>query len=165
MVVELPDNWTELSDNARVWIWSSSRKLSSEDQNLLENRLGEFVSRWTSHQVSLKARACVILDHFVIIALDESASTSASGCSIDALTHAIVEVGRNIDVDLQDRLTFFFYKEGDIMPIHMNEVKSAVETQSINTDTLAADTLVKSKKDLMHAFLKPASSSWHARFL
>ena len=159
MTFSLPSNWDELDDDARVWLWSSPRILSTEQQEIISSRLGSFVTQWTSHHVALKARACTMLDHFVIVGLDESASTSASGCSIDSLTHAIQAMSKDLDLDLQDRTTFFFLIDGKVEPMPMTQI------DGVTPDTHVVDTLVKSKKDLQENWIKPVKESWHARFL
>lgn len=159
MELSFPSDWDVLDGDARVWLWSSPRKLSSEQQEIISSRLGSFVTQWTSHHVALKARACTMLDHFVIVGLDESASTSASGCSIDSLTHAIQAISKDLDLDLQDRTTFFFLVDGKVQPMPMNEI------EGVTLETPVVDTLVKSKKDLQENWIKPVRESWHARFL
>ena len=165
MQVLLSDTWGQLSEEARIWIWASPRPLESEEQAYILERLGGFVSKWTSHQVALTAGVNICYDHFVIVALDEKVSTGASGCSIDALTHEVQAISDHVGVNLQDRQTFFFLKDNEISPIHMNEVATAHSGGDISPSSLVIDTLVKTKKDLSGPWIKPASESWHARFL
>ena len=79
----------EMSTDARLWIFQSERQLSPQEESAIEEHLGKFLSQWTSHNRALLARGAVAYGHFVIVALDESKSSAASGCSIDAMTHQI----------------------------------------------------------------------------
>ena len=164
MTVDLPANWSNLADDARIWIWASPQILSDSGVDKVDQHLGEFVRRWTSHQVALTAKSKVFFRHFVVVALDQSASTGASGCSIDALTHEVQGVAQALNLDLLDRQTFYFHKDDAIDLINMAAIKDAVSAGRISEDSLVFDTLIKTKKDLEHNWIKPAKESWHARF-
>jgi len=164
MAVDLPKEWSELAEDARIWMWASPKMLSDSEVDKVDQHLGEFVKKWTSHQVALKAKAKVFFKHFVVVALDQSASTGASGCSIDALTHEVQGVGRALHLDLLDRQTFYFPRENSIVLIKMSAIKDAVSADRISKDSLVFDTLVKTKRELAQSWIKPAKDSWHARF-
>ncbi len=164
MTVELPTSWTDMADDARIWMWASPKKLSDTEVEKIDGHLGKFVRRWTSHQVALKAQSKVFFGHFVVVALDQSASTGASGCSIDSLTHEVQGVAQALSIDLLDRQTFYFHKEDEIDLVKMTAIQAAVSEGRISADSLVFDTLIKTKKDLEHNWIKPANESWHARF-
>ena len=165
MKVQLPLSWSEIADDARIWLWASPEKLTDETIQKIDDLMGDFVTRWTSHQVALKAVSKVLHGHFVVVALDQSASTGASGCSIDSLTHQVQGIAKALGVDLFDRSTFFFHKEGQIDLIKMTDIQTARSNGRISNETMVYDTLIKSKYDLEHNWIKPAKDSWHARFL
>jgi len=164
MTIDLPVEWNEMSDDARVWIWASPTQLSNQEVEKISSHLSAFVSQWTSHQVALKAQAHVFYQHFVVVALDQSASTGASGCSIDSLTHEVQSLSQSLNLDLQDRQTFFFYQNDQVNTVKMSGMQEALSSKKIEQESLVFDTLVKTKLDLKQNWLKPANQSWHARF-
>ena len=100
MHLNLPEEWAMLADDSRIWIWSSPGKLSESEVEQIETHLGQFVKSWTSHQVALRAVSKVLFNHFVVVVLDQSVSTGASGCSIDALTHEVQGLSQHLGLDL-----------------------------------------------------------------
>lgn len=154
-----------LSDDSRIWIFQADKKLNSTESEATQNALRSFLPSWTSHNRALMARGTVAFDQFIVIALDQSQSSAASGCSIDSMTHHIESIGRHLNVNLQDRMTFHFLKDGETTAIHMHDVKDAYQKNTIDGDSLVFDNLVKSLGDLKSKWLVPLNKSWHKRFI
>ena len=162
----ISEKFAGLSDDARLWIFQSERKLEPHEINMISNHLSQFVENWTSHNRELLAQSAVVLDHFVLIALDESRSSSASGCSIDNMTHQIQSLGAHLGLNLMDRTTFYFLKEGEVIEgIVMNDVAEAYRAGKINDSSRVFNSLIKSKSDLDDGWLIPLGESWHKRFV
>ena len=155
----------EMSTDARLWIFQSERQLSPQEESAIEEHLGKFLSQWTSHNRALLARGAVAYGHFVIVALDESKSSAASGCSIDAMTHQIQGMSKALGLNLMDRTTFYFLKQGKLKGIHMNQLSEAFSNEVVSYETPVFNNLVKQKSDLQEQWLVPLEQSWHKRFV
>ncbi len=155
-----------LSDTSRLWIFQSDRKLTSSEVEGIQADLNLFMPQWTSHNRSLKAEAKVLYDHFVVVALDEQVSNSASGCSIDSMTHQIQAICQaNKNLNLLDRTTFYFLMKDGIKGIPMQEVSQAVQDGVVNSDSIVFNNLIKTKAELSTAWKVPIKDSWQKRFL
>lgn len=164
-ISNVPDLLQEMSDNARLWIFQAEKPLNITEVELVQNHLDTFLVGWTSHNRALKASGIVVFDRFVIIALDESQSSQASGCSIDAMTHQIQAISASMSVNLLDRSTFYFLIENEIVGYPMNEVSSVYQDGLINARSLVFNNLIKNKGELTDKWIVPLEKSWHKRFV
>lgn len=156
---------SELGEDSRLWIFQADRALTEVEQSNVQHWIDEFTPKWTSHNRSLKAKGVVAFDRFVIIALDESVSNAASGCSIDSMTHHMQAIANQLSINLMDRVTFCFKLDDQVKGIHMNDVTQALKQGDISEDSLVFNNLIKTKKELASAWLVPISQSWQKRFL
>jgi hypothetical protein len=164
-LLELPKELEALSDSSRVWIYQAERRLTKDESFWADMTIKQFAKNWTSHNRDLKGFGGVIKNVFLVIVLDQEASSQASGCSIDALVHTIEDMGRELQVDFMDRMLFYFQVEDQIEGIHMQQLADAYAEGRINDDTLVYDNLVSSKSKLLQDWLKPLKDSWHIRFV
>lgn len=164
-IIELPKELELLSDSSRVWIYQSNRPLTKDESFWADMAIKQFAKNWTSHNRDLKAFGGMVHNVFLIIVLDQEASSQASGCSIDALVHTIENMGRELQVDFMDRMLFYFQIGDKIEAIHMQQLSDAHAAGQITADTPVFDNLVNSKAGLMQQWLKPLRDSWHFRFV
>jgi hypothetical protein len=153
-----------LPDTTRVWIYQSNRPFADDQVDQVKEEIRAFVESWTSHNRNLKAFGDLLHQRFVILMVDES-SADASGCSIDKSVYFLKNLQAKYGVDLFDRM-FFSFKDGEeVMTLDRNSFAQAYREGRINDDTLVFDTLVKNKKELDQALLKPLKDSWHKRMV
>lgn len=153
---------SELPDHARVWIYQSSRVFTAHEVQQLNPILAEFAENWAAHGSAMVAAAEIILDRFIIFAIDERAQ-AASGCSIDTSINLLKDIEKAYGVNLYDRMATAF-----ITPQHsieMQPVQSLSQNTEVTADTLVFDNLVNTVADLKTHWLKPISESWHKRFV
>ena len=152
-----------LDDSSKVWIYQSNRKLTSEESQYTRETLTSFAARWTAHNMQLKAKAVLLEDQFIILAVDETLA-GASGCSIDASVHFLKSLQDHLGVDLFDRMRFAYLDQGTIRTADRISFAQLYATGVISDETEVIDTLVKSKGDLAN-LIKPLKESWHARMV
>jgi hypothetical protein len=154
----------QLADHSRVWIYQSNRPFSEREQIVLTSQLNAFVQVWAAHGRELLASGGVLLDQFIVLAVDEQ-QAGASGCSIDKSVIFMKELAAQYDVSLFDRLTFAFLKDEKVETASSSDFKRLYTEGSLSVDTLVFDNLVNNVSDLRTAWLKPLASSWHKRFV
>jgi hypothetical protein len=154
----------KLADHSRVWIYQSNRPFSEREQIVLTSQLNAFVQVWAAHGRDLLASSAVLLDQFIVLAVDEQ-KTGASGCSIDKSVNFMKELAAQYDVSLFDRLTFTFLNGGKVQTAVSSDFKRLYTEGSLSDDTLVFDNLVNNVSDLRTTWLKPLASSWHKRFV
>lgn len=139
--------------NSRIWIFSSDRFLTEEEQVSLSENLEHFLQKWATHGKELYGSFEILHNNFVVIGVDES-KIPASGCSIDTLTHFIKEQGRNINVDFFNRMKLLVSKNGELKRINFSELNDF-------TDWEIFDPTITNVKDFTSKWLIPVSEFIH----
>ena len=154
----------QLADHARVWIYQANRPFSEREQIVLTSQINGFVYEWAAHGRDLLASGGVLLNQFIVLAVDER-KTGASGCSIDKSVNFMKDLAAQYDVSLFDRLTFTYLKNEQVETATSSDFKRLFTEGVISKDTLVFDNLVNNVGDLRTTWLKPLASSWHKRFV
>lgn len=152
-----------ISDDARIWIYQSNRKLTSEEVQLIHRTGREFLDQWETHGQPLRASMKVLDSYFLVVAVD-GYQQLPSGCSIDASVAFIRELCSYLKVDFFDRTQVALWMDEKVMMVPITTLKQNLKDGSINEETLLVDTLVQKKSGLLN-WLVPLRNSWLARYL
>ncbi len=125
----------ELPTSARVWIYQASRLLTISEQSTAAAYLQKATEQWAAHGSPLKSSFKIVQNRFVIIAADESFNV-ASGCSIDASTYWLKELGEHLRVDFFDRSLVYQREDESLQDANPFGVKKLIETGEIRPSTL-----------------------------
>ena len=140
-----------LSPDSRVWVYKSSRRLTTEEQQFIQQELDTFISRWAAHGNQLFGKGAVREDWFVVLAVDE-AKGAASGCSIDTSVQFMKALGEELNVNFFDRMKVLI-KEGDHKSeIHFSELGN-------HPDAKVYHPMVRTLHALQNNWLVPVRSS------
>ncbi len=156
-------SFDSLSEDSRIWIFQSNQFLNSKHMDNITVELNQFLKQWVSHQVSLWAGFTIIHKLFVIIGLDHH--QTISGCSIDAMMHAIQGIEKRISIQLLNRTDVAIQINGKIQIIRWNEFQDLIHRKSITRSTLVFNNLVSTIKELKTNWKIPLENSWHKRYL
>jgi len=154
----------KMSDSARVWVYSSDRFFSQNENREISEHLKTFIEQWTAHNANLKATAVIRLNRHIIIAVDEGWE-KASGCSIDSSVNFIQKLGQKYGFDGMDRLHYTYIKEDEAKIVAHQNLSRAYESGEINNETVFVNPLVKSWEEYNNAFLSPLDSCFLFRFI
>ena len=153
----------QLPDNARVWIYPSSRKFTPNELLAIRQKTEAFLEQWTAHGTQLQAGLDMPYDRFIVLGLNESIQ-SASGCSIDASVHFIKQLETTYKVDLLDKLNVS-YKQGDYVAYKtLKDFKKMAKDKAVSKNTIVFNHLVQTKAEYLDHWEVSAIDSWHARF-
>jgi hypothetical protein len=153
----------QLPDTSRVWIYTTNKVLGPSDQQIIAERLEQFVRSWQSHQKDVVASFTIIKNRFVVLATDD-ANQDVSGCGIDKSVHAIAALENELQISLLDKSTIYFEKDGEIFPVPLPKIKDAIASLRIDTGTFFYNTLVFNKKELNSGFHCPVVEGWTSRY-
>ena len=145
------DLFRTLPEHSRVWIYLSNRIFNEEESTLISNEVDSFVSTWKAHQKSLNASGAIILNSFIIFAVDEQ-TEAVSGCSIDSSVNFVKSIGQRFGIDFFNRLNMLIIKNGEPTLISFHELKSFREEQIFNPN-------INSLKDLRENWIIPVKES------
>lgn len=152
----------KLPDYARVWVYQADKALNNAEQNHIQQVLEEQVNQWAAHSVPLVGSVQVLLNRFIIVAVDE-VQNQASGCSIDASTRWLKELGATMNLNFFDRSVA--YVDGDeIKTVEMLKIKSLVAEGIIQADTIIFNNLVPNIGEFKANWQVAASTSWMKRY-
>jgi hypothetical protein len=153
-----------LPDHSRVWIYQADRKLSAEEQTDLIKKGREFTSSWAAHGHELMAEMTILLDHFVVIILDENVE-AASGCSIDKSVKFILDRQKELGINFTNRLISAMYIDGAVRLFPYADVKTNLENGKISGETMVFDNTISTLKLLKTSWLKPLGATWLKKLL
>ncbi|MBK8504487.1 MAG: hypothetical protein IPL46_21145 [Saprospiraceae bacterium] len=103
-------------------------------------------------------------DRFIILMVDEQLN-AASGCSIDSSVSFIRAIEKKYQLNLFDRFTFSYEKDGEIYTVPKARFVELYKSGEINESTMVFDNLIRTKVDLETSWLKPLGKSWLRRFV
>ncbi len=155
-----------LPDDARLWCFGASRAPEAEHKQHLVDSMGHFVARWTAHREDLRAGFAWVHERFLLVGVDESRA-GASGCSIDALTGHLRNLGSELGLDLLDSAPVWFRDaDGGIRAVSRPEFTRLAHAGEVSTGTPVFDlTLARVGEARAGRLETAAGSAWHRTLL
>ncbi len=157
-------DFNDLPEISRVWIYQANRSFSLEELEEIKQKLDTFLTQWTAHGADLKAGYDIKYKRFITIGLDQGVN-AASGCSIDASVHFILELEQEYKVDLMDKMNVSF-KQGEFVAYKtLADFKKMAKNKAVSPNTIVFNNLVTNIAEYRTNWEVPAKESWHNRFL
>lgn len=154
----LPAGFT---DDARVWVYQSSRAFIEREAQEINEQLYQFYTQWQSHGAAVKGWAKLLFNQFIVVLADET-EVMVGGCSTDSSVRVIKSIERQYDVNFFDRmmLTFLIKNKAEMLPF--GQVQYAIDKGYIDSNTPVFNNVVTTKKELVEKWTVPLSGSWLA---
>jgi hypothetical protein len=149
----------DFSDNARVWIYQSSRPFIEKEENEINEQLHQFYAQWQSHGEPVKGWAKLLFKQFIVMIADET-EVQVGGCSTDSSVRVVKSIERQYSVNMFDRMTLTFLVNDKAQMLPFGQVQYAIDKGYINKDTLFFNNIAATKKELMEGWLIPLKDSW-----
>lgn len=153
----------QLDETARIWIYQSDRKLTEEEQQLIQNTGEAFITQWTAHGKGLKGSIRLFYDRFLVLAVDENFN-QASGCSIDASVYFIKELENQFSINFFDRTKIAFLHDGEIFIEDMLQLKEKIQNGHINGHHKTFNNHITTKAEMNHSWITSVEESWLKRY-
>lgn len=154
-------SFDSLPDDARVWVFGSSKPLSEKESAMLLERVDEFLADWKAHGDPLSASRMFSRQRFLTIAVDQN-SANASGCSIDGLFRSLKELEIGIGASLLDRSLVYYCDDSGIHSVHRDEFSALAASAAVTGSTSVFDPTVTTLGEWRARFESKAANSWHA---
>ncbi len=152
----------KMPDYARVWVYQTNKNLSDSEVQIIQQVLENQINNWAAHGASLAGSIQVLHNRFVIVAVDEM-QNQASGCSIDASTRWLKDLGVEMNVDFFDR-SIAFIQNGELQTVEIGKIKSLVMGDILTPKTLIFNNLVPDIQEFKNNWNVKASDSWMKRY-
>ena len=150
----------QFSENSRVWIYQSDRKLTDAETTEIQQYLNAFTTQWTAHNHQLKAKGEVRYNRFLILVVDET-QAGASGCSIDKSVHFMHELENRFNINLFDRFNLAYREGSDVLSLPRHGFENLIKEGKINKDSIVFNNLVQNLTELDNKWEVPFKDSWH----
>jgi hypothetical protein len=148
-----------LPPHSRLWFFLADRKLEEHEQEALSAQLRNFTCSWKSHGSSLSAGFDILMNHIVLIAVDEE-QEAPSGCSIDKAFRLLQEFGNNQGIDFFNRLLVPLAVAQGVALIHRSELATKITAGAVHPDDLYYDLTITRIAQLEQDFQKPLRQGW-----
>lgn len=153
----------DMPDHSRVWIYQSNRKISEAEIELIQDKLDAFIGQWSAHGSPLQASYKIVYNRFIIIAVDET-QQNVTGCSIDASVAVILEIQKELEIDLLDKLNVTFKLGEHVAHKSLIDFKKMAKEKAVSGKTIVFNNLVTNIGEWREFWEIPAEESWHKRF-
>ena len=152
-----------LSEEAKVWIYPSSRKFYPHEIGEIEFKIKNFVSSWKKETKDFKCSYQFLYNRFIIFAA-EGENLPVTNLDINSQLEFIINLQNNYKVSLLDRMNVCF-KQGDYVQYkELKDFKQLVKHRAVTEKTIIFDNLVTNKYDFENYWEIPIEESWYNRF-
>ena len=156
-------NHNSLPEDARIWVYPSSRKFYPQEIEKLEEKILDFVSSWKKEDENFKTSFQLLYQRFIVFYTDEN--TQLTQKDIDLQVGFVLKLQQEYEIELLDRMNVCF-KQGEF--IQYKDVKSfrkLLKSKSVNDKTIVFNNLIQTKEELENHWEVPITESWYNRFL
>ncbi len=158
MFIEFKD----LPANARVWLYQAERNLTEEEQTRVQSFLTSAVDSWVTHGMPMKGSVKIFFNRLIVIAAD-TGFQQPSGCSIDASTGWLQELGKETGINFFDRSIGYFEDER-LCFFSVFEAKKQVNAGLVQPHTRVINLQAATAHEVENALIIPASESFLNRY-
>ena len=152
-----------LPADARLWIFSASRRLSEEERRRVLDETDAFIEQWTAHGVPLAAGRELRHDRFVLVGVDEQAA-GVSGCSVDALVRRMQQLQAVLGLELVDNEPVVYRDGHAIERVSRERFADLAAAGTVSLDTVVFDNTLTRVGDVRAGRWEVrAADAWHAR--
>lgn len=155
--------FNSLSEEAKVWVYPSSRKFYPQEIDELKEKLQSFVEAWKQDDADFKASFELKYDRFIVFSAEED--VQLTNTDIDQQVAFILQLQQEYEVELLDKMNVCF-KQGEFIQYKdVKEFKTLLKKKSVSAKTVVFDNLVQTKGELENYWEVPITESWYNRFL
>jgi hypothetical protein len=157
-------DYKSISNDAKVWVYPSSRKFYPAEIPEIEQKLKEFVENWKLEDEKFKVSYQFLYDRFIILVADDS-ETVLTNADIDASVAFILQLQETYKVALLDKMNACF-KQGEYVQYkELKDFKKLLKNKAVTAKTIIFDNLINNKEDLENYWELAIEDSWYNRYL
>ncbi|SHM96120.1 ABC transporter ATPase [Polaribacter sp. KT 15] len=157
-------DFKEIPEDAKVWVYPSSRKFYTNEIEPLEEKVKAFISTWKQDDDTFKASYKILYNRFIVITAD-NVTTPLKGADIDASVSFILGLQQEYEVELLDRMNVCF-KQGEFVQYKdLKDFKKLLKNKALTGKSIVFDNLITTKEDFENFWEIPIEDSWYNRFL
>ena len=156
-------DYKSISNDAKVWIYPSSRKFYPTEIEEIEEKIKTFVENWKSDDETFKVSYQFLYNRFIILVAEDD--VALTNLDIDASVTFILQLQETYKVELLDKMNACF-KQGEYVQYkELKDFKKLLKNKSVTGKTIIFDNLVNNKEDLENYWELSIENSWYNRYL
>lgn len=157
-------DYKSISNDAKVWVYPSSRKFYPAEIPEIEQQLKKFVENWKLEDENFKVSYQFLYNRFIILVADDS-ETALTNADIDASVAFILQLQETYKVALLDKMNACF-KQGEYVQYkELKDFKKLLKNKAVTAKTIIFDNLINNKEDLENYWELAIEDSWYNRYL
>jgi len=157
-------DYATVPDDAKVWIYPSSRKFYANEIEELESKIKKFIENWKLENTDFKASYKLLYNRFIIFFADNE-NAPLSMADVDASVAFILQLQEAYNVQLLDKMNVCF-KQGEFVQYkELKDFKKLLKNKAITAKTTIFDNLITTKLDFENYWEIPIEESWYNRFI
>ena len=157
-------DYNDISDNAKVWVYPSSRKFYPTEIEEVENQIKSFIENWKIEDETFKASYQFLHNRFVVLVADDS-ENPLTNKDLDEAVSFIFKLQNKYDVQLLDRMNVCFKQGQFVQYKELKGFKKLLKNKGITGKTIIFDNLVANNYDFKNFWEVPIEDSWYNRYL
>lgn len=146
--------YTNLSPQAKVYLYPSSRKFYPNELEELNAKMKAFCSTWSKFSTSFK----IEYNRFLIFFISEDAVVSTK--LLDDLALFIMELEKEYDIMLLDKVNVCFKQGQFVQYQEMKRFRELIKKKSISKKTIVFNNFIQTKYDFENEWEIPITDSW-----
>jgi len=147
-------NYQNLSDEAKVFLYPSSRKFYPNELEEIDLKIKEFIASWTDISIAYKIEYKRFLLFFV------SEDTALPIEFMNGIALFIIALETNYKIILLDKVNVCF-KQGEFVQYQeMKRFRELIKKRSISKKTIIFNNLIQTKHEFENEWETPLLNSW-----
>ena len=148
-------DYEDLSQEAKAFVYPSSRKFYPQELEVLQTEIKEFLD---SNFKDFKVHYKILHNRFIIFFIESDTSIPME--LQDKLASFILELEQKYQITLLDKINICF-KQGEYVQYQdMKKFRTLLKNRSISKNTIIFNNLIQNKYDFEEHFETPLSESW-----
>src|SRR5512134_1514803 len=123
----------ELPDHGRLWVFPASRDLTPSEASSCLAAVDDFLDSWAAHGVPLRSGRELVDGRFLLVGVDVDVE-APSGCSIEALSGRLRDLGQAMGVTLLDHAPIWFRSGNAVRSLPRAEFRALAAAGGVSSD-------------------------------
>ena len=157
-------DYSLITDDAKVWIYPSSRKFYPNEIEGIENKVKAFIKSWKTDDENFKASYKFLYNRFIILFADTE-NAALTNSDIDSSVSFILALQQEYKVELLDKMNACFKQGEHIQYKELKDFKKLLKNRALTGKSIIFDNLITSKIDFDNNWEIPLEESWYNRYL
>jgi hypothetical protein len=137
----------ELSGQATIWIYQSSREMTGFEHHWILEALTHFATTWSSHGRPLEAGVEIRHGYFLILGVEKT-DFELSCCTTDRLMYLLKEVKDVLGIDFLERGKLLVQTDDQRFLLSIGQAKERWQSGSLGKDSYVFDPTLSYKDEL-----------------